>query len=286
MVLKLRCAATSSLLGAQRVVRQTATVAIVLLLAAASPLSAQQKRDVHYLHHGNMPPGAIGGGQLQRGGPLPGFHQPVAIKTPAGVRVSLAAGGAFEPSQASPRRAGMLIGQVYRMRVTGIPMRPGVEVYPTVEVIDRLYAPVGQELRFPIPIELTLADLNLAADGKYVTRVVYVEDPRRALPIATNKEKPIDWFEAGRGQDPLFVADTLGRPVAIIRMGARLPDDTAAPSDQFLHGCPPWVDHANCPAPLSAPAIVPLNSGAAGESPAAKAPPTNPVPPTVEEPLR
>ena len=39
--------------------------------------------------------------------------------------------------------AGMLIGQVYRLRVTNIPHQPGVEVFPTIQVIDRLYPPLS-----------------------------------------------------------------------------------------------------------------------------------------------
>ena len=41
------------------------------------------------------------------------------------------------------RKAGLLIGSVYRLRVTSIPLAEGLEVFPTIEVIDRLYAPLG-----------------------------------------------------------------------------------------------------------------------------------------------
>jgi len=52
-------------------------------LGMAAMLSAQQP-GVHYLHQGIMPPGAIGSRQLQRGGPLPGYFQPVEIKARPG----------------------------------------------------------------------------------------------------------------------------------------------------------------------------------------------------------
>ena len=41
----------------------------------------------------------------------------------------------------------------------------------------------------------------------------------------------------------MAVADELGRPVAILRMGARLPDHPEGPDMQFLFGCPPLVKH-------------------------------------------
>ena len=78
----------------------------------------------------------------------------------------------------------MQIGYVYRLQVTSIPNNDGVDIYPTIELIDRLYPPPGLALRFPIPIDLTQDELELAASGAFVTRVIYVEDPLHALPIA------------------------------------------------------------------------------------------------------
>ena len=74
-----------------------------------------------------------------------------------------------------------------------------------------------------MPVELTEEDLKLALAGKFVTRVIYLEDPRNALPVRDDPQEQT-WFEAAPGQDPLAVADGLGRPVAILRMGGRLPD--------------------------------------------------------------
>jgi|GEM_PF-1760061 len=201
-----------------------------------------QANDVHYQHHAMMPPGAIGSWQLLRGGPLPGWFQPVEIKAPHGALISLAEAGAFSEPKRPPLKVGLLIGQVYRLKVMNIPLHEGQEVFPTIELIDRTYAPPGQELRFPIPIDLTYEDLQLALAGKFVTRVVYLEDPRRALPVAEDKGGR-RWFEVAAGQDPLAAADLLGRPVAIIRLGGRAPD-RAAPDAKFLFGCPPVQHYA------------------------------------------
>ncbi len=157
------------------------------LLGMATVLPAQQP-PVHYVHQGIMPPGAIGGRQLQRGGPLPGFFQPVEIKAPPGALISLAVANQFDEATCSPRKAGFLIGGVYRLRVTLVRLSEMQEVFPTIEVIDRLYAPVGQECRFAIPIDISEDDLQLAVEGKFVTRVIYLEDPRHALPHATTRK--------------------------------------------------------------------------------------------------
>ena len=192
---------------------------------------------VHYQHAGAMPPGAIGSQQLLRGGPIPGYFQPVEVRGPKGTRISTAEQGFFQDPTPLPRKFGMLIGAVYRFRVTGIPQYEGLEVYPTVEVIDRIYPPMGLENKFPIDIELTREELEMALDGKFVTRVIYLENPDKALPVA---EDPANqgYFEAASHENPLEVADRVGRPVAILRMGGRLPDATG-PDLKFLFGCPP-----------------------------------------------
>jgi hypothetical protein len=216
-------------------------MAMVLLwcLSVATALPAQSP-SVHYLHHGIMPPGAIGGRQLQRGGPLPGFFQPVEIKAPPGALISLAVERQFDEAKPGPRKAGFLIGAVYRLRLTNIRLAEGIEVFPTIEIIDRLYAPSDQQDRFAIPIDITEDDLRLAIDGKFVTRVIYLEDPRRALPTRDNPQEQ-SWFETAPGQDPLAVADGLGRPVAILRLGARVPDQSEMQDASFYFGSPPFV---------------------------------------------
>ena len=78
----------------------------------------------------------------------------------------------------------MLVGHVYRLKVTNIPFHEGQEVFPSIEVINRLYPPQGMEAKFPIPIELTREELEMAMRGQFVIRVIYLEDPRTALPRA------------------------------------------------------------------------------------------------------
>lgn len=205
------------------------------LLLGAPALAVDQP--VHWLHAGAMPPGAIGRQRLMRGGPVSGFCQPVEIRAPRGARIAPAAGSSFLPGQKDQLLVGLSIGSVYRFRVTEIPDHPGREVFPTVELVDRLYPPPGQRLRFPIPVELTLEELISATEGRFITRVIYLEDPALAPAVARdNEEQP--WIEARPGEDPLVVADHLGRPMAILRLGGRVPMNNQ-PSDAFLYGSPP-----------------------------------------------
>src|SRR5215212_1272779 len=200
--------------------------AVLVVLLSGLTASAQD-RPVHWLHAGAMPPGAIGSQRLERGGPLSGYFQPVRIRAPEGARIALAPEGGNSKARANEALVGMQIGYVYRLQVTSIPNNEGVGIYPTIELVDRLYPPPGLALRFPIPIELTQDELELAAGGAFVTRVIYVEDPLNALPIARHANGEQPWTEAPAGEDPLVTADLNGRPVAILRIGSRAPVATA-----------------------------------------------------------
>jgi len=170
---------------------------------------------------------------------LPGFFQPVEIKAPAGASISLAVTNQFGPALKAPCRVALLIGSVYRLRVTNIPLPQGegMEIFPTIEIIDRTYAPTDQQLRFAIPVEIAAQDIELALQGKFVTRVIYLEDPRHALPTRSSGDQ--SWFDVEQGRDPLAVADEWGRPVAILRLGGRVPDQ--GPDPNFYFGSPAWI---------------------------------------------
>ena len=199
--------------------------------------AAAQNGPWHYLNKADAPPGLIGQRQLQRGGPLPGYFQPVEVTAPAGTLVSVVCDGAISEPKPAKLLAGMLIGQVYRLKVANIPNYEGQEVFPTIEVIDRLYPPPGQAARFPIPIELTAEELRYALDGRYVLRVIYLEDVATA-PVVRDEPGQQRVFEIAPNQDAMMAADRLGRPMAILRMGSRVPLDSEDQS-RFLFNQPP-----------------------------------------------
>lgn len=169
----------------------------------------------------SQPPGTIGQQQLLRRGPIRGYFQPVHIRVPDGAMVSLANEDGFQQIHHREMLAGLLIGPVYRLRVSDIPFQDGVRLYPTVEVIERLYPPPGAMNRFPIVIDITKDDLEKAASGTLVTRVVYLENPQSPAPNLQPYQDDQPYFDVLPQEDPLHVANDLGRPVAIVRIGSR-----------------------------------------------------------------
>jgi uncharacterized repeat protein (TIGR01451 family) len=216
---------------------------------------------VHMFHRDGMPPGEVGQRKLLRGGPVPGYFQPVEVLAPEGTQISFAGSGKFLPGDADCAMAGLLIGQVYTLQLTSIPLNDGVELFPTIEVIDRLYPPIGLERKHPIEVEITQDEIDAALKGQLVTRIIYLEDPLTAFAMQGG---PRDQrVQAVKSQDPLKVADRMGRPMAILRMGSRIPDIDQG-TGRFIYGSPPIVKHyKRGQAPWDAKPEAPAGAGAA-----------------------
>ncbi len=148
---------------------------------------------------------------------------------------------------------GLRVGVGYSLRVSNLPDRPGVELFPMIEILGHLHRPAGVDpSKYPIRVLLRDIDIEAAADrGQLVTQVIYLEDPDSAVPLALGKdETPVVTISAaedpeqgrpgarpghGRGPDrwsaavgrgtprPLGRRRHPGRPVPVpLRRGERL----------------------------------------------------------------
>jgi uncharacterized repeat protein (TIGR01451 family) len=119
---------------------------------------------------------------------------------------------------------GLVRGVGYRLRIGGIPERPGAELFPVIEVVGHLHRPVGIDPgKYPIRVAFTLEDLYDVVDrGRLVTKVIYLEDPDQAIPLRMAKDQ-VPVLTISPTEPPLRVASALGRPIAIVRLGGRTP---------------------------------------------------------------
>lgn len=222
-------------------------LALLIISAVANIVQAADPRDIlgppggHPLLTGDMPAGVIAATQQRMGyrqPPAP-YYQPVQFHGPEGTQFSLAQYGSFNEGEPG-LMAGLMIGHVYRFRVTGIPFHAGAELYPTIEMVDRTYPPPGLATTYPIPIHLDQDDILAALEGRLVTRVIFLEDPQTATPLleGPNGPKAIDVPDY---QDPLEIADLHGRTVAILRIGSLAPPRAEILQAQFFFGHPSWA---------------------------------------------
>ena len=207
-----------------------------------SNLGFHSNRGLHSLYPEGLPTGSTIDTSLYRG--LTGHEQLVEIRLPVGVRIAPVVPGtqSWDQSEETTLRLGLQVGSVWRFRLTQIPLHDQAELYPTVELFDRLYTPDSLRDRFPLRIELTQSDLEFALAGKLVTRVIYLEDPETALPVAdADRGEGLGSFDIAPGDDPITIADLFGRPLAIVRIGGRSPMNSESPDLGFTFGAPPYL---------------------------------------------
>ncbi len=202
------------------------TIALSVLVAGLSCFGAaatgQQQPSPHQLSHIKMAPGDIAFNALIANPQWVAQIQPVRIRIPDNAQVSLWNSADFSPSDNHEPVIGLSVGPVARFKVNFPVPGTELEVYPTIELIHRLNPPPGLEIRFPVEVVLTQDDLVQASRGRLVTRVVYLENPETTLPYRQRAGEQ-DSFDVGEQEDPLAAASRLGRPIAIVRLGSRVP---------------------------------------------------------------
>jgi uncharacterized repeat protein (TIGR01451 family) len=146
-----------------------------------------------------------------------------------GLRVTLYEGNPLGRNFPAPAVVGLRPGYIYRVKITGLPNLPGVALYPTLEVRGTLHLPPGlQAATYPATFVLTDLDIERVLAGSLVTKVLYLEHPDKAPPIATDKNRPLERDLPPR-TDPLEASREFGRPVLVVRLGEReLTDDELA----------------------------------------------------------
>ena len=107
---------------------------------------------------------------------------------------------------------------VYRLKLTDISGRPGVELYPTLEIGSVSSRTAAYLAHSAVPIRFTQEDFDQVIAGNFVTKVIYVPDPEfQELALAG-----VDVLVSTRldpGVDPIVEADRRGAILAILRVG-------------------------------------------------------------------
>jgi hypothetical protein len=179
---------------------------------------------------GESCPGAAGMGGA--GGPggaagrrFPNVRSQLFFVAPVGMKVGwqTAAGGGervYMPAQLTvPARYNFPQGYIYRLKITDLGAnRPGLVLYPTIEVAPSTLATDAYLTHNPIPVQFTEEDFDQVAAGNFVTKVIYLPDPKyQELAIAGVETLVSTRLEPGI--DPILEADRRGTILLIIRLG-------------------------------------------------------------------
>ena len=82
------------------------------------------------------------------------------------------------PPLETPGKYNFLQGAIYSLKLSNIDGRPGLEVYPTLEVVPSNYKTEEFLAHSYVPIEFTQEDFKQIVEGNYVIKVIYLPDPQ------------------------------------------------------------------------------------------------------------
>jgi hypothetical protein len=145
----------------------------------------------------------------------------IAFLGEEGVQVAWDVGGygMFDSSVlVIPGRQDFYQGAIYRLKLTNIPGRPGVELYPTLEVAPVTPRTDAYLAHSPIPVQFTEEDFDQVLSGNFVTKVIYLPDPEFQELALAGVETLVS-TRLDPGVDPIAEADRRGSILAIVRMG-------------------------------------------------------------------
>jgi hypothetical protein len=193
--------------------------------------------------------GALPGIPTGAGGPgLGSGRTSVRFVGPAGMKIAW-----FSPSPESkngftatqvevPGRYNFVQGGIYRLKVTDVPNRPGLELYPTLEVRPANARTCTFIAHSSVPVGFTEEDFEQVAAGNLVVKVVYLPNPEfQELAVAGPDEVVSTRLEPG--VDPILEATRRGSVLLVIRLGNI---DLEAPNTPALNA-PPSVPGMGMP---------------------------------------
>ncbi len=140
---------------------------------------------------------------------------------PVGTRVELLTPSGWV-EETVPFQIGLQVGQTYVFRCHVTVAGEPTVVCPTIQVLRPVHVPPEVDpWEFPVTVALSDADLALVREEMLVTKVVTLERPDQAIPIAYPPDEMPE-IDARVGVDPLLLAETMGMPVLIMRVGTRV----------------------------------------------------------------
>jgi uncharacterized repeat protein (TIGR01451 family) len=182
------------------------------------------------------------------------------VAGPAGMKITVYRGAEKGHTLEAPAILGLRPGYSYRMALSNIPGFPLQIFYPTLEVRGTLL--LSHKMRnadFPATLNFSEDDLARVQAGAFVRKVIVVERPDQAIPIASRPETPLE-VPVPPSRDPLIEARDLGQPLLLMYLGQRqprpeelqrlgIPGTVLLPGEKVLAPppVPPWVVWHWCP---------------------------------------
>ena len=143
----------------------------------------------------------------------------------------------------APGRYNFLQAAIYRLKLSDIPNRPGVELYPTLEVVPGNAKTATFLAHSSVPVTFTEEDFNQVAAGNYLVKVIYLPDPQ-FQDLATTGTDEVISSRLEPGVDPIAEAHRRGSILLVVRLGNI---DLEAPNTPAMDAPNPYAPRPQMP---------------------------------------
>src|SRR5207248_298769 len=165
--------------------------------------------------------GALTGGMPGRFAPA---RTEVRFAGPNGMKISWYTGdpsgkaGFSMAGVEAPGRYNFTQASIYRLKLSNIPGRAAVELYPTLEVVPVNNKTATFLAHSAVPVNFTEEDFEQVTAGNYVVKVVYLPDPVHQDLAAVGADEVVS-SRLEPGADPIAEACKRGSILLVIRIG-------------------------------------------------------------------
>lgn len=138
---------------------------------------------------------------------------------PDGMHIGWHAGPGYAENQLfAPSRYNFPQGATFRLKLTNIPGREGLVLYPTLQMYPAHPTTDAYLSHNSVPLEITDEDLDQVESNNFVTKVIYLPDPRYQELAIAGVETLVS-TKLDPGVDPVAEAERRGTIMLVIRVG-------------------------------------------------------------------
>jgi hypothetical protein len=117
-----------------------------------------------------------------------------------------------------PGRYNFIQAAIYRLKLSDIANRPGVELYPTLEVVPSNALTDAFLAHSAVPVSFTNEDFDQVIAGNYLVKVIYLPNPAYQEFVTTGPEEVVS-SRLEPGANPIAEAQRRGSILLVIRLG-------------------------------------------------------------------
>lgn len=182
----------------------------------------------YYPGRGILPVPAMGPyGAVAAVGALPaGPSAPINARTsvkfsdPANMNISwYGAGGLNDNALSTPARYNFPQGGIYRLKLSNVKGNPGVDFYPTLEVLPASPKTATYLAHSSVPLSFTEEDFAEVNAGNFLVKVIYLPDPQFQDIAAVAGPAEVISTKLEPGVNPIDEARRRGEVLLIVRLG-------------------------------------------------------------------